>query len=84
MGNITAAAKKDMVAQFVDNPHVALSHEYDDGFKNVVDMIKKNGRVINTGKSGPQVVALSNGVDPEQSNALLADAERRAKGENNF
>lgn len=84
-GFLTAAGKKELEDRFVKSQTVALSHQYDDGFDFTVSALTKNGKVVNTGKSGPQVgaLALSKTSGADNKNALLADAERRAKGEVN-
>jgi hypothetical protein len=83
-GLVTAHARKQLEADYVDGQGVAFSHQYDDGFDRVVKLLEGNGRVLNAGKTGPQGgVALSKG-GPEESNPLLADAERRAAGESNL
>lgn len=85
---ITAAVKKDMEAQYVQNEQaVAFSHVQDDGFDFVVKMAKSNGPVLPGGRSGPQLqnaAALSYGGGDTTANPLLADAERRATGKPNF
>jgi len=88
-GNITAHVKKGMEERFIAAPTVAFSAQYDDGFNAFVKLMQENGRVLPKGKSGPQVagaVALSHaeGSGGSESNPLVADAERRAKGESNF
>ncbi len=90
-GFITSHAKKDLEARFIKAPAVAFSHEYDDGFEATLNLIRSNGRVLPAGRTGPQTehgiempegaVALSNGG---RSNPVVADAERRAAGKNNF
>ncbi len=86
-GMVNGAARKELITRFVDGQGVALSHHYDDGFDATIRMIESNGRVLNTtGKSGVQgagVVALSNG-ELSDSNALEADASRRAEGRSNL
>ena len=84
-GIVNGAVRKDLIADFVEGQGVALSHHYDDGFDREVARMKKNGRVMPSGVTGPQgagVVALSNGELSQ--NALEADAARRANGQSNL
>lgn len=85
-GIVTANGKKQLEENFVKGQGVALSHQYDDGYESTIKLLESNGPVLSMrSKTGPQgAVALSKGGAEEASNALVADAERRAKGETNL
>jgi hypothetical protein len=87
-GYLTPVAKKRLEERFVKGQGVAFSHQYDDGFKDLVEDLIANGRVLNVrSNTGVQVlpggvVALSNGAEGTKS-PLQADAERRSNGKPN-
>lgn len=79
IGAILPPTRKRLEERFLKDETLAFSHEFDDGFDEIVKDYELNGRVLPAGKTGPQgVVALSK-TDPEPINPLLADAEERAE-----
>jgi len=85
-GIVTAHGKKQLEEEYLNGQGVALSHKYDDGFERTVKLLESNGPVLNVKSRTPaqSALALSKGGPQETSNALIADAERRAKGETNL